>query len=797
VPIPQTNLDNRRWLDLADEGVNLVPRFAPRWTDLNIHDPGRTLIELFAWLTEANLYRLNQVPDRHRRKFLELLGFIPSLPHPADSVLGFTPSAATASILLPAGVLFETIRDDDETHVFRTMRDVTLSPVLLTALWTDLGGGVIQNHTADWKDGGSFPIFGPDPVPGAALYLGFSNLPTQTPLALFFGLKPPGNDDVERRRVLATVAEDQHDCQRVQPSIDCGIPVKQATDLVELPEHHSVRLAWEVLTAPNTWLPLTSVAMPVRPMIGEVVDDTRSLTLDGLVELNLPPGIVQASLGAVTTNLFYIRCRFVEGGYDASPQLQTITPNGVRARQSLPICQSFVIAAGATVSGTQPAPPSPSTPFQLVHFNMQMNAQGQIQQLDFLGSGPANAPAIAVLSYSAPTTPTSGQILLELVQVGTGTGRPLSPIKLPQPSADSRDFSLYTHQNGTWQTWTRREDFDASMRTDAHFVLDASSESIHFGDGEHGKVPSAGELILIQYAATDGASGNVPPGSITALADPSTTPRNAALLVGWTQGELDQLQTVVNPQAAVGGTDAEALSTVSSRAVETLHAHDRLLDLADQKKSQTLDQIDARLVQQIRSPRNAVNLLDIERLALDVPGTRVARARAWASHHPSYPCLRAAGVVTVVVIPELPRAKPQPTAGLLSAIQHHIEPHRTICTRVEITGPSYIEVTITAQIQARIGADAAGVQSRIINALNQWLDPRVGGPLGYGWPFGRSVYRAEVLQVIGNVSGVDHVLKLSLQSDQSTPQCGDLLLCAWSLVTPGSHQIQVLKSGAA
>ena len=45
-----------------------------RWTDHNVHDPGITLIELFAWLIEQLIYRANRIPDRHLRKFLALAG---------------------------------------------------------------------------------------------------------------------------------------------------------------------------------------------------------------------------------------------------------------------------------------------------------------------------------------------------------------------------------------------------------------------------------------------------------------------------------------------------------------------------------------------------------------------------------------------------------------------------------------------------------------------------------------------------------------------------------------------------
>src|SRR6266542_3759061 len=72
--LPLPNLDDRRWEDLVDEGRSLIPFYAPEWTDHNVHDPGISLLELFAWVTEQDLYTVNRVTDAHRRKLLARAG---------------------------------------------------------------------------------------------------------------------------------------------------------------------------------------------------------------------------------------------------------------------------------------------------------------------------------------------------------------------------------------------------------------------------------------------------------------------------------------------------------------------------------------------------------------------------------------------------------------------------------------------------------------------------------------------------------------------------------------------------
>ncbi len=71
--LPLPNLDDRTYADLVEEARALIPSLYPEWTNHNPTDPGITLIELFAWLTEMLIYRANRVPDQHMITFLKLL----------------------------------------------------------------------------------------------------------------------------------------------------------------------------------------------------------------------------------------------------------------------------------------------------------------------------------------------------------------------------------------------------------------------------------------------------------------------------------------------------------------------------------------------------------------------------------------------------------------------------------------------------------------------------------------------------------------------------------------------------
>src|SRR3712207_961440 len=85
MPLTIPQIDDRNYQQLLDEALARIPVHNPEWTNFNKSDPGVTIIEVFAFLTENLLYRSNQIPERNRVKFLQLLG-IPL--RPATSARG-------------------------------------------------------------------------------------------------------------------------------------------------------------------------------------------------------------------------------------------------------------------------------------------------------------------------------------------------------------------------------------------------------------------------------------------------------------------------------------------------------------------------------------------------------------------------------------------------------------------------------------------------------------------------------------------------------------------------------------
>lgn len=104
MPLPEPVFDSRTYRELLDDALARVPVHTPEWTNLSPSDPGVTLLQLFAFLSESIIYRANRIPARNRQKFLRLLG-IPM--RPATAARGLVefsnPNGPLARVTVGAG----------------------------------------------------------------------------------------------------------------------------------------------------------------------------------------------------------------------------------------------------------------------------------------------------------------------------------------------------------------------------------------------------------------------------------------------------------------------------------------------------------------------------------------------------------------------------------------------------------------------------------------------------------------------------------------------------------------------
>src|SRR5215216_3260452 len=183
MPLPTVNLDDRDFQDIVDEAKGLIPRFCPEWTDHNVSDPGVALIELFAWMTDMLLYRVNQVPDKMYVKFLELIGVRLEPPRAARAPVTFYLSAAQPTdVSIPEGTEIATVRTEtSQAIIFTSETELTIrTPTLLGAYTRRSAAAGTNGSTGAWtshdatrfgRGGQKVQIFAPQPTPGDAFYI--------------------------------------------------------------------------------------------------------------------------------------------------------------------------------------------------------------------------------------------------------------------------------------------------------------------------------------------------------------------------------------------------------------------------------------------------------------------------------------------------------------------------------------------------------------------------------------------------------------------------------------------------
>lgn len=204
--LPVPNLDDRSFQDLVDETKRLIPRYCPEWTDHNVSDPGITLIELFAWMVENMLYRLNQVPDLHYVKLMELIGLKLHEPTAAQVPVTFWLSAPQGDdIIIPQNTEVATERREGaEAIVFATNESfyVRIPDLVHCLAGSQDEEAELTDQMADLQASarGFFPFLNEPPQIGDTLYLGFEQDLSQHVLALDVTCEVAGGAGVDPDR---------------------------------------------------------------------------------------------------------------------------------------------------------------------------------------------------------------------------------------------------------------------------------------------------------------------------------------------------------------------------------------------------------------------------------------------------------------------------------------------------------------------------------------------------------------------------------------------------------------------
>jgi predicted phage baseplate assembly protein len=321
--LPTIDLDDRSFQDLVSEARTRIALHCPEWTEHNVSDPGITLIELFAWMTDLTIYRLNRIPEKLHVTLLDLLGIRLEPPNPAEAGLCFRLTGpATEPVAIPAATEVGVPRQvGDEPIVFQTTESFTIPPLRPVAYVLTRERQVKNVAVSDGlakPNGPEQLAFGSPPQPNDALYLGF---------------------DAPIGRLLLSV--------EVEASQARGVGI----------DPHDPPLLWEVFVGNDRW---------ERAEL--LHDGTGGFNYgSGAVELQLPTTSAKHSVGG--QRRYWVRCRIVdptaagkpEAKYTEAPEIYSITAAPIGALLPSAHC----VHAGTEVLGTSDGTPGQEFPLRM------------------------------------------------------------------------------------------------------------------------------------------------------------------------------------------------------------------------------------------------------------------------------------------------------------------------------------------------------------------------------------------------------------------------------------------------
>jgi uncharacterized phage protein gp47/JayE len=312
MPLTAPNLDNRTFNDIVSEAKTLIPRYVPEWTNFNETDPGMALVELFAWMSEMIIFRLNQVPDLNYIKFLQLIGIELKAAQPARAQLTFLLSRTdVSSVIVPQGTQVAASGSSGQSLIFELDEDLIAIGAQLGAVQTFDGSGYTTQTNKNNTQGQWFYPFTQTPQAGDALLLGFSS-PVPFPSAQI------------------TLAVNLFQSFLNQPVVQGGTILPPPATVV-----------WEYYDG-TQW---ASVQMQS--------DSTMAFSQDGYIVFTGPGNLVASvQVGGVAGNFYWFRARLAAASYESAPQVAAVLTNTATATQAVTFTGEVLGGSDGTPSHT-------------------------------------------------------------------------------------------------------------------------------------------------------------------------------------------------------------------------------------------------------------------------------------------------------------------------------------------------------------------------------------------------------------------------------------------------------------
>jgi len=529
------NYDDQNFVDIMEMAKRRIPVLYPQWTDMNEHDPGITILELFAWLKEMQQYHLNRITTQGYESMLALLGAVVGEPSAAQTLI-VLPDISQGS--LPQGMRLEA----PGNIIFECQDTVKLNGFQIQ--------GIYVNDSTGFKDVQDIirepklycHPFGQKPVEGeSSLYLGVDLLEQNKEFRLFL-------------------------------QFDDSYPVPRNPF-----EENSMGprdVIWEYGSTDENRLEFKPVELSY--------DRTYGFSQSGEIRFRIGGDAGIVSLGEGIPKACWLRARLLRKGCEETPRLTAIFKEPISVAQKRTLCETLTFTLSENKGDmvlelyTWLALNGRYTVFVRDRLGWQNHNDILIQtpreEKDAIELKLVNLPQdlaidgtenIRVLCYEADF---GGSMVFP-----GSNGLPGQRFPLQYEDTLLREqLSVLVYEETEqgpkrWMEWKYISKLSKAGPFDRSFTYDPINNQIVFGDNEQGAVPQAGEdnIIVVKCVTTKGSRGNIDSQSFELL-------------------ECGTIRSMsYNPVPASGGRDPETISDAIERVKASLKQVAKAVTAAD------------------------------------------------------------------------------------------------------------------------------------------------------------------------------------------------------------------------
>lgn len=743
--LPNSDLDDRAFKDLVEECLLRIPRYCPEWTNHNPSDPGVTLIELFAWLTDQMQLRFNQVPRRYYVAFLELLGIRLQPPHPAQTNLTFYLSSPQPfPVRIPRDVEVATERTAAEEAIVFSTDDILIigNPRIKHFLMADTPDlpsvtcpqnrfiDAIQEQSAEWQAIGETPLFVSSQL-GNCFYLILDTFPTE-----------------ETQSIQGNVLE-----LYLQGEAATGTGINPD-------EPPRVWQAWNG----KSWQTILRTELDDHTKgfnFDEVEPQGQEQLREASIILHLPPDLPETDFETPYRG-YWIRCVYQQTRqeqpefqrlYSTSPRITGMRIQSiggtVRASQCIRVQEELIgISTG-----------KPGQQFQLqMQPVLERQPDEEYIEIRTLGEPSQRWQEVKNFGDSQPSSPH--------YTIDSRTGI----IQFGPLIRGPRRLQHQTDERGRYQaafqpivSALRQE---GTQRSVLSVLPDTVGRDAAFVERQYGKVPPPGaEIYMISYRFGGGKQGNVQPEKLTVL-----------------RSALSYIRYVTNYEIAIGGADADSLEEAVMQVPEWLRTRECAVTPEDFER--VVRRLPGKKVARTHCLTNLKYTTPGVVRLLVVPQANTEQLDWTQGMHPG----------TYFSLEEVETNRHR---ELKQQINDYLSDRRPLGIQVQLQEPEYVGVSVRVQVlldqQYNNPRDrASAVQQatmQLQTALHQFFNPLIGGTEGTGWRLGRPVYVSDVVSLCQKGHGIRHVGAVQLYEIRKQDGGWVMFEAIDSLIEPGAFGI--------